>query len=446
MDSAQLGTDALSPACSVGIMAHNEAANIAHTIETILGQHLTHGYIAEVMVVASGCTDETAPRVAAIARNDPRVRLIVQERREGKASAINLWLAAAQSPILLMVSADVVIKEGTFDALLEHFHDPRVGMVGAHPIPVNDDGNFLGHAVHLLWQMHDIVARETPKLGETIAFRNVIPSIPLDTSVDEISIQAIISQLGYKLVYEPRAVVYNRGPTTVSDFLRQRRRIHAGHLRWKQQHGYAAATMSTQRVGHALIAAHPFTSPQAAAWTLGTVGLEALGRALGTYDYLSRRPNHVWQMVTTTKSQIAEVANAQSPCSVLVFHIVGFQQQALELGTRTSQLLVQQLVDRIGQTLGLGSTVSAERNGTIIALLPVDREEAERQAQQLIHELEATPLHCNGHRDGVSMKFACGIIAFTRAGDIQALSVPLPALASASATSTPAITLTPASI
>ena len=40
----------------------------------------------------------------------------------------------------------------------------------------------------------------------------------------------MISQLGYKLIYEPRCVVYNKGPLTVRDFLKQRRRIYAGHL------------------------------------------------------------------------------------------------------------------------------------------------------------------------------------------------------------------------
>lgn len=430
MNSSQLGPDATQPACSVGIMAYNEAANIGHTIETILSQRLTFGHIAEVIVVASGCTDATVPIVTEIAREDSRVRAIVQERREGKASAINLWLGVAQSPILVLASADVSIKQGAFDALLGHFRDPSVGMVGAHPIPVNDEDSFLGHAVHLLWQLHDVVASETPKLGETIAFRNVIPSIPIDTSVDEISIQAIISQLGYRLVYESRAIVYNRGPTTVSDFLRQRRRIHAGHLRWQNQHGYTAPTMSTSRVAHALLAAHPFTTPQTATWTLGTVGLEALGRALGTYDYLSKRPTHVWQMVTTTKAQIVEVASGQNSYSVLALHIVGFHEHVLELGTRASQLLVQQVVDHIRQTLGLGSTVSTGHNGTIIALLPLDREEAEHKAQQLVQELEATPLHCNGHRDAVCVKLACGIISFTRTGDTLALSVPTTALAS----------------
>ncbi len=68
--------------CSVGIMAHNEEANIGRTIHAVLHQHGPSVRIEEVIVVASGCTDRTVPLVAAIALQEPRVRLCVQEQRE----------------------------------------------------------------------------------------------------------------------------------------------------------------------------------------------------------------------------------------------------------------------------------------------------------------------------------------------------------------------------
>src|SRR5919199_3465193 len=111
-DDSSTGPNSPSLTCSVGIMAYNEAANVATAIETILHQHLTVGHVAELIVVASGCTDATVPLVAAIARHDSRVRLLVQQRREGKASAINLFLGTARAPLLLLVGADVLVKEG----------------------------------------------------------------------------------------------------------------------------------------------------------------------------------------------------------------------------------------------------------------------------------------------------------------------------------------------
>src|SRR5690349_10962398 len=81
--------------CSVGIMAYNEAANIAKAIESVIGQSLATATIREVIVVASGCTDNTVAVVSELMRHEDRIRLIVQERREGKAAAINLFLGTA---------------------------------------------------------------------------------------------------------------------------------------------------------------------------------------------------------------------------------------------------------------------------------------------------------------------------------------------------------------
>jgi biofilm PGA synthesis N-glycosyltransferase PgaC len=407
--------------CSVGIMAYNEEGNIANAIATVLDQPLGLGRIAELIVVASGCTDRTAAIVAEIARDDPRVHLVEQERREGKASAVNLFTARARSPVLLMVSADVLVEQGTIDSLLRHFTDPEVGMVGGHPIPVNDETTFLGHTVHLLWRLHDRLAREAPKLGEIVAFRNVVPSIPHDSAVDEISIQALVTQLGYRLVYEPAAIVYNRGPATLRDFLQQRRRIYAGHVRVRRQQGYAAATMSVRRVVRVLLGSGSFSTPRAALWTLGAIALEAYARALGSYDALRGRSHAIWQAVTTTKREILDGVNADGQQNVLVFHIVNFNRRQLELGKRGSRQLTDDLADRIRHALGARSVVSDQRSGTVIALLPGERDEAERAARLLVEEVG----HGNGARPSPAL--ACGIITFSHATQPVAGSLPLSA-------------------
>src|SRR5579859_5971369 len=266
--------------CSVGIMAHNEEANIGHSIQAALEQQSPVVRIEEVIVVASGCTDRTVPIVAEIALQEPRVRLCIQEKREGKASAINLFLKQAISPVVVLIGADVIPEVSALEYLCTPLKEPKVGMVGGRPVPVNDPATFMGHAVHLLWRLHDHLSRVQPKLGEVIAFRNVISGIPTDSPVDEISIQALISQLGYQLIYEPDCVVYNKGPLTIRDFLKQRRRIHAGHLRVRDQQNYEAVTIKTSPIIRELIACRDFTlaTPRQILWTLGTVMLEGFAR------------------------------------------------------------------------------------------------------------------------------------------------------------------------
>lgn len=410
--------------CSVGVMAYNEEANIADAIHSILQQPR----IAEVIVVASGCEDRTGAIVVDIARREPRVRLVEQERREGKASAINLFINASRSPLLVMVGADLLVKDGTIDALLRHFEDPAVGMVGGHPTPVNDETTFLGHAVHLQWRLHDRIARHSPKLGEIVAFRNVVPSIPMDTAVDELSIEALITQLGYSLVYEPEAIVYNRGPTTVRDFLLQRRRIHAGHLQIREQQGYSASTMSGWVVARALWGSQSFTAPRRSLWSLGTVGLEITARALGHYDVVRRRPQHIWDVSGTTKRHIAEGADAYTQHSVVVMHIADFHRHQLELGFHACRQLTRRLAEQIKRDLGSAGTVSTQQAGTIIVLLLGDREVAERTACQLVQRFESVPFPLNGHGETVRIALNCGIVAFPPAGPPLASSIPVPTL------------------
>jgi biofilm PGA synthesis N-glycosyltransferase PgaC len=313
--------------CSIGIMAYNEEANIERTLRAVLAQQGPSIRIDEVIVVASGCTDRTVPIVQAVVEQEPRVHLYVQEKREGKASAINLFLKKAGSEVAVLIGADVIPEEMAIEHLCSPFKNPEIGMAGGRPIPVNDPDTFMGHAVHLLWRLHDRVARTHAKLGEVIAFRNVISGIPTNSAVDEISIQALISQLGYKLIYKPECVVYNKGPLTIRDFLKQRRRIYAGHLKVRAQQNYEASTMKIGPIVQQLIYTRDFTmgSPRQALWTFGAATLEGIARIQGYYDFWRKREHHIWQMVDSTKDleagqrKVRRICNSQS---VIVFRFM----------------------------------------------------------------------------------------------------------------------------
>ena len=110
------------------------------------------------------------------------------------------------------------------------FADPEVGLTATRPEPVNDPEQFMGFAAHLLWDLHHQMNLHGFKAGEMIAFRKVFERIPQHTAVDEASVEPLIRGQGYQVRYVPEAIVYNKGPETVDDFLRQRRRIFAGHL------------------------------------------------------------------------------------------------------------------------------------------------------------------------------------------------------------------------
>ncbi|MCA9935765.1 MAG: glycosyltransferase [Ardenticatenaceae bacterium] len=286
---------------SVGITAHNEEANIGKLLDLMLAQELQTVAIAEILVVASGCTDGTEAIVQEYAERNGRIRLLVQQKREGKASAINLFMREAGAEVLVLSSADLQPEVDVVEKLVRPFADPEMGMTNCRPLPVNDKATFMGFTAHLLWDLHHVInASGGFKAGEMIAFRKAFTRIPQHTAVDEASIEPIMRGQGYQVQYVPQAIVYNKGPDTVADFLRQRRRIYAGHLDVRESLGYAVSTMSGTTVLRALLR-HLDWRPRPFAWTMAVVGLEVYGRYLGWRDYKSKRNHTVWEIATTTK-------------------------------------------------------------------------------------------------------------------------------------------------
>ncbi|MCG7844294.1 MAG: glycosyltransferase, partial [Methanomassiliicoccales archaeon] len=152
---------------SAGVCAYNEEKNILQCLRSLTAQVLKDKELLEMLVISSGSTDRTDELVRDYSRNvDGRVRLIRQDRREGKNSAVNAFAEAAKGEVLFLANADNVMRPDTFDLMAEHFLDPRAGMVGGHPVPVNDRRTFMGFAVHMLWDMHHRLSMIHPKVGE----------------------------------------------------------------------------------------------------------------------------------------------------------------------------------------------------------------------------------------------------------------------------------------
>lgn len=286
--------------CSVGIMAYNEEANIGRLLRIVREQALHQVEIVELIVIASGCTDRTEEIVLAEAEFDPRIRLISQPTREGKSAAVNLFIDAAATDILVLCSGDLQPAPDTLELLIAPFADPGVGLTASHPVPVNDPETFMGFTAHLLWGLHHEMNLVGFKAGELIAFRRVFVRIPPFSTVDEAAIEPLVRGQGYELRYIADAIVYNKGPETAEDMIRQRRRNHVGHLEIRDRLGYSVSTMSGLAILKLLLKNLDWR-PKQFFWTWRAVALEAYCRFLGWKDYRTKRSHVVWEMATTTK-------------------------------------------------------------------------------------------------------------------------------------------------
>lgn len=378
--------------CAVGVMAYNEEANIAFVLESLLRQKTAHVALTEIIVVASGCTDRTVEIARRFEGPGSPVRVLEQPRREGKASAINLFLQHAQAEIVVMVNGDTLPQEDTLERLVEPFHNPEVGMTGGRTIPLNNKDRFMGFAVHLLWDLHDRVARYSPKLGEIVAWRRSVGLIPRETAVDELSIEQMVTRAGYRLVYQPDAVVYNRGPETTRDFLKQRRRIYAGHLEVIRQHGYRPATINNGVVLKALLEGVNWDR-RWMLWTAGTVGLEVYGRVLGRYDYLTKKRHTVWQRVDTTKvltTKARSVRQLYNDRFLLILSVPHYSDLQQMLGRNRTLQLLNQLKHELQAGLRQGDKlISYDEEGTFALIVRTSTFGIEKIGNRLTVQAEA---------------------------------------------------------
>lgn len=291
--------------CAMGIMAYNEERNIGRLLEAVVTQRTSVADLVEIVVVASGCTDGTEEIVRSWAARDPRIRLVTQAKREGKASAINVFLSMSQESVLLVCSADLLPAPETVERVVIPFGDPDVAMTTCRPVPLNDPRSFMDFAAHLLWTLHHQINQVDFKAGELIAFRKIFVRIPHRTAVDEASVESVIRGQGYEVRYVGSAVTYNKGPETIRDFLSQRRRIFAGHLALRDGLGYRVATLSGVRILGLLLRTMDWR-PRTFLWTWAVVALEVYGRMLGKRDHRRRRDHTVWDIATTTKQLEAD--------------------------------------------------------------------------------------------------------------------------------------------
>ena len=286
---------------SVGVMAYNEEKIIERCIRALQAQKLGKNTLEQIVVVSSGSTDDTDKIVRRLAEEDKRIQLIVQPRRMGKASAINEYLAIARGDIAMIESADTITEPDTIRELVEPFNDPEVGMCGVHPVPVNESRSFVGYSVHKLWQLHHAMAMDNPKCGEMVAFRNIVPRIPKYTAVDEAAIEGMLVQGGYKLAYAPKAILQNKGPENLRDFIKQRRRIASGHRHLAASMGHAVFTQKPTNILKYVIEDQKWT-PKALLFTGLLIALEGYARFMGMIDFYLRDKNpFIWDISQSTK-------------------------------------------------------------------------------------------------------------------------------------------------
>jgi len=292
---------------SIGICAYNEEGNIGKLLSAILKQKLQDNVVLkEIIIISSACVDKTEEIVKEFQKKDRRIKLFSEKKRRGKVVAVNKFLRNATTKNLVLQSADTLPGKDTYTKMISVLREKDIGMVGVKIIPLNDKDSFMGFMAHLLWNLHNKINLQFPeraKVGEAVAFKKIFKRIPPDAIVDEASIEPLIHGQGYRVAYCPQAVVYNKGPETIRDFIRQRRRNYAGHTAIKKRFGYTVVTYSNLRIMGTLIANIDWGNWRYFLYVPLIIFLESVCRIMGFLDFKFSLRNHAsWKMARTTKN------------------------------------------------------------------------------------------------------------------------------------------------
>ncbi|MGC8939233.1 MAG: glycosyltransferase [Candidatus Bathyarchaeia archaeon] len=237
----------------VGVCAYNEEGNIGNLLQNLISeQNLPKDCV--ILVVCSGCTDNTPRIVMNFSEKDERIKLITQKVRRGKASALNkvFKLAKMSAEVLVLVNADALPEHGSITILANKLEsDNDVGAVFAQPVPIELSGGVCYKIVHVIWRLHHLISLyQEPKLsGELCAVRvSSLHEIPEDIATDEPYVEFFIRRQGYRILYEPKALVYIRCPANLFDLLKQRKRIWIGHLQFKNATQFQVSTSNFKNI------------------------------------------------------------------------------------------------------------------------------------------------------------------------------------------------------
>jgi len=306
----------LAKQVTIGVCAYNEEENIGDLLARLINNPSPLGLnVEQILVVASGCTDNTVSIVSDYAFQDPRVRIIVENEREGKTRAINQILSSCRTEFLVLIPADVVPSSSAIQLLVEALAEtPEVGVVSGHPTPVDNGEGLAAYAVRMIWRMHhhalalvDGEGMGAHATGELMALRRRCVQFVPDDIVNEdayIGIQAHKNR--YKVRYCQDALVYIDGPKNIVEFIRQRRRILTGHLQLKQRTGQFPRTLEAMAVRDLRqvfpILRREFRDYPRDIWRFFVVAMvESVAAALGALDFLRGSVPVRWRKVITSR-------------------------------------------------------------------------------------------------------------------------------------------------
>jgi len=221
---------------SVVIAARNEEKNISARIENLLAQEYPRDLL-EIIIVTDGCSDRTAELARLHA--GPGLQVLECATPVGKATALNIGVAAATRDIVVFADARQSFSPNAIAELVSVFHDAAVGAVSGELILVR--GAEIGEVhegVGLYWQYEKLIRRSESAIASVVGATGSIYAVrrelyvPLapNTLLDDFLVPMRIVLAGYRVVFLRAARAFDFSSATTSREFSRKVRTLAGNF------------------------------------------------------------------------------------------------------------------------------------------------------------------------------------------------------------------------
>lgn len=232
----------MEPVVTIVIAAFNEEAHIGATIENKLKLDYPEDRV-EIIVISDGSTDRTDEIVKGYAARG--VRLIRQEPRQGKTAALNRALPEAKGEIVVFSDSNSIYSKSALKELVSNFSDPTVGYVTGKMVYVNGDGSVTGDGCSAYMKYENWLRGVETSIGSIVGVDGGIDAVrkrlfsPMQPDqIPDFILPLKVIEKGYRVVYDPAALLNENSLGKSSDEYRMRVRVslRSMHALWDMKH------------------------------------------------------------------------------------------------------------------------------------------------------------------------------------------------------------------
>jgi len=221
------------PLVSILIPTYKSEKTISKTLESIQKS----SYPNKEIIVVNDSKDRTPEIAKAFG-----AKVIKNKRRTGKGAALNRAAEAAGGDFLLILDADTSLRSGTLTTLMKSYNmyedmGDSVGIV-APKYTAKNKNNFIARLSNMEQKLHQRLMKIQMNLGSILSIRGSCLLISRQafqdaggfsqTMLEDGDFTAKVIKSGYKIKYEPRAIVEIKEPETLSSLLNAKKRYGKG--------------------------------------------------------------------------------------------------------------------------------------------------------------------------------------------------------------------------